>query len=223
MKGTIYCLENAINGKMYIGQTVNLPNRISKYASGHGHAAIGAAILKYGWQHFSIKVIEEIPVEDLDEAEAFWIAFCDTVTPNGYNLKEGGQWGSHSQETRELIRDANLRRVEDGTHNWLGPESNAKRYADGTHNWLVDHPSPRKIKDGTHNFLTDNPGAAACRQAVKDGTHHFITNHPMKNPKTVAQMLRTRRRNKGILDWIDMEDESDEPCQTGRQRLLVAR
>ena len=195
MTGTIYCIENTLDDKMYIGQTVDFERRMYQYATGTCHDGyIRRAIVKHGWKHFSVKVVEEIPVEDLDEAERFWIAFLDTMSPNGYNLRSGGHGGSFSLETRELLRESALRRVDDGTHNLQGE----------------NNPSNRRLEEGTHNFqqegfyerLRDIQNAR-----VADGTHHFVSNNPLKNRETMKRKLRTERKNKGIIDWVDMLEE----------------
>ena len=155
MNGTIYCLENTLTDKMYVGKTERpFEERMREYALGHGHGYIGRAILKYGWKHFSVKVVEEIPVEDLNEAERFWIAFLDTMAPNGYNLREGGDGGKLADSTKELIREANLRQVADRTHNFItnNPASETTR---------------RRLEEGTHNFLAHTQESIAKRQRTK--------------------------------------------------------
>ena len=170
MNGTIYCLENHLTDKMYIGKTVDFKDRMRKYATGHCHkGALRNAILKYGWQHFSVKVVEEIPIEDLDDAERFWIAFLDTKVPNGYNLQDGGEGGKLADSTKELLRESALRRVE----------------------------------DGTHHFVTDNPS----QRCMEEETHHFLTDNPSQNPEIVAKKERNNRKKKGIIDWVDMQQE----------------
>ena len=147
MTGTIYCLENTATDKLYIGKTTRpLHERLAEHKAGRGRArALNAAILKYGWENFALKVIEEIPAEDLDEAEKFWIAFCQTKAPNGYNLTDGGEGLQNpSAETKELIRDAQMRLVEEGTHHWVGNNNPNnichQMIAEGTHNFLTNHP-----------------------------------------------------------------------------------
>ena len=194
MTGTIYCLENHLTDKMYIGQTTDFNDRMRKYATGHCHkGALRNAILKYGWKHFSVKVVEEIPVEDLDEAERFWIAFLDTKAPKGYNLTDGGDGSTgfkHTSETRELLREIALKRVDEGTHHFQ-----------------VDNPATavhrEKLNDGTHNFLVNHPN----ERRLNDGTHNFLVNHPMKDSAIVAKRNRTKRKNRGWLDWVDMLEE----------------
>ncbi|MCA9459902.1 MAG: hypothetical protein KC550_05130 [Nanoarchaeota archaeon] len=57
----------------------------------------------------------------------------------------------------KIARETNRKRVEDRSHNLLGPESNRKRVKNGTHNFLgggIQRESNRKrVKNGTHNFL----------------------------------------------------------------------
>ena len=57
----IYKFENKINGKVYIGQTIQkLSKRISshKYPSGNKYLPIDSAIRKYGIENFSITIID---------------------------------------------------------------------------------------------------------------------------------------------------------------------
>jgi hypothetical protein len=44
---------------------------------------------KYGKEHFFIELIEECPIEKLNEREQYWIAKKDTYH-NGYNATIGG-------------------------------------------------------------------------------------------------------------------------------------
>ena len=199
MNGTIYCLENTLTDKMYIGQTVDFERRMQSYASGNGHGYLNRAITKYGWEHFSVKVVEEIPVEDLNEAERFWIAFLDTMSPKGYNLREGGSGGKIAEATKQLMREAALRRIDEATvpSNFIssnpGPEATRRRLEEGTHHFQ---------SDGYYEKLSET-----LKSQIAERTHHFASNHPLKDPAKVAQMLRTRRKNRGILDWVDMLEE----------------
>ena len=90
--GTIYLIINLINGKKYVGQTrQKLGRRISQHKCGKTKLGIDAAIKKYGWKNnFKVEILEECPVEKLDEREIFWIAELNTKAPNGYNLTDGG-------------------------------------------------------------------------------------------------------------------------------------
>ena len=102
--GVIYKITCLVNGKIYVGKTKQkLSRRIAqhRYDSKKGSIGLGAAIRKYGWENFTVEVLEVCPVEKLDEREIFWIAKLDCKAPNGYNLTDGGEGLSNpSLETR---------------------------------------------------------------------------------------------------------------------------
>ena len=93
--GKIYLISNDINSKLYVGQTIQT---LSKRFNGHccysktdrsNNMYIKRAIHKYGRDKFHIKLLEECPIEKLDEREIYWIAYYDSFK-NGYNLTLGG-------------------------------------------------------------------------------------------------------------------------------------
>ena len=64
--GVIYKITCLITGRPYVGRTrQKLSKRLCKhrYFSKHGRPGIDAAIAKYGWENFSVEIIEVCPVE----------------------------------------------------------------------------------------------------------------------------------------------------------------
>lgn len=67
-EGGIYQLVNLINGKSYVGSTVNLHRRINEYLNPlyidrnlkKGNSQIMNALLKYGYINFGIRILEDI-------------------------------------------------------------------------------------------------------------------------------------------------------------------
>lgn len=94
----IYKSKNKINGKEYIGQTVNsLQKRISvhKASTGKKETYFCHALKKYGFYNFEWEVLEECDSkEELDEMEFHYIKQYNTLRPNGYNLTLGGSTGT---------------------------------------------------------------------------------------------------------------------------------
>lgn len=94
MKKDIYIIKNKNNDKVYIGQTVNPAQRWAQYKSAVLHKPnqqlITKAMNKYGFETFWMEILEP-NVENYDEREQYWIAFYNSVQPNGYNLAPGGQ------------------------------------------------------------------------------------------------------------------------------------
>lgn len=105
LKG-IYIIKNIINGKEYIGQSVNIKRRMCGYNRTAANMAILRAIKKYGIMNFQVYV-EYLPLmttEELGKEEAKRIKECATRTPAGYNVASGGLvnrgWKA-SKEARE--------------------------------------------------------------------------------------------------------------------------
>jgi len=98
MKGFIYIITNKVNGKQYVGQTIqNIKKRFDRHCQYYGSdaeckMAIKLAIHKYGRDNFEIKVLEECDPRLLDKREAYYISLYDTYN-NGYNSTEGGIQG----------------------------------------------------------------------------------------------------------------------------------
>jgi hypothetical protein len=82
------------SGKVYVGQTIQEFNiRIkSHHRKDSGCTAISRAIQKYKDQ-MKYEIIEDnVPQEQLDDREIYWIKELNSLAPNGYNLNTGGQF-----------------------------------------------------------------------------------------------------------------------------------
>lgn len=102
----IYKITNKINGKVYIGQTIQpLKKRWNLHCSKNsGCPALNNAFKKYGKENFTIEQIDHAHSRDeLDNKEIFWIDFYSSLVPNGYNLHTGGLHHKVSEETRKRI------------------------------------------------------------------------------------------------------------------------
>lgn len=107
--GYIYLITNKINGKQYVGQTIcndindrwKKHKRVDKYSLGN---YLYNTYIKYGIENFSFQLICICFDEDCNTYEKEYIKKYNTLSPNGYNLKEGGNNSKHHPETIELIR-----------------------------------------------------------------------------------------------------------------------
>lgn len=97
MNGFIYKITNRVNNKMYIGQTRftvehRFKQHIKNFNIEHRSQPLYNAFAKYGIENFEVSVLEECPIEKLNEREIFWIAKYNTFK-NGYNATLGGKGG----------------------------------------------------------------------------------------------------------------------------------
>ena len=111
MKGIIYKITNKADGRVYIGQTVQLLSRrwlkhkVELRHGKHHNRFLQRAYDKYGEDAFSIEVIEYCAEKDLDTLEREWIKhYSANDRDKGYNLESGGnEKKHHDQETIELL------------------------------------------------------------------------------------------------------------------------
>ena len=115
MRGFIYKVTNTINGKYYIGQTIqNVKERFyqhcaTKCSKAVSNMAIHRAIKKYGKSNFTVEVIEEIDSANLNDRERYWIKYYNSYN-NGYNSTKGGQDGCKSfkdLDVESIIKEYN--------------------------------------------------------------------------------------------------------------------
>lgn len=103
---TIYKLTNKINSKVYIGQTWGtLEKRMRNGANYKNSTYLYGAIKKHGVENFEYTVLATC--EDQETANRLETEFIQQYNSLdhdiGYNLKEGGSNGKHSEETKQKI------------------------------------------------------------------------------------------------------------------------
>lgn len=66
----IYKFTNLINGKIYIGQSVDIDRRLKEHKR-RDEQRIDKAIKKYGFENFNFEIIELCSPDKLDELENY--------------------------------------------------------------------------------------------------------------------------------------------------------
>ena len=102
------------NGKVYIGITSQDVDERWRHGEGYKKQLVYRAILKYGWDAISHQVLlsgmtkEQAELKEME----FISAFKSNNPEYGYNVANGGNcYGTHSEETKRKIAEANTGRI----------------------------------------------------------------------------------------------------------------
>lgn len=174
--GIIYLVTHRESGQQYVGQTIReLEERWRRghvggaaYRRGKERTYIMNAITKHGPEAFIVETLDWAASKaELDQKERFWIAFLDTQTPEGYNIKDGGANGRPH------------------------PDAVAKRAAKLVGRKL--HPSHPFCRKGR---VSNNKGKKMPPEAIEANRAHALTRfasgwkHPMQGRKHTEESRR---------------------------------
>jgi len=101
--GYIYKITNKIDNKIYIGQTIrDVFLRWREHKKQNSNCRyLKAAFEKYGLKNFEFKLICISFDNELDKLENHYIKKYNSLVPNGYNLRHGGNNGKVNEETKK--------------------------------------------------------------------------------------------------------------------------
>ena len=205
--GYIYKIENKLNEKKYIGQTIKpLEKRFSQHKHNYtksyfSQLALYQAFQKYGIDNFSFEQIEEVPNEKLDEREKYWISYYNSYY-DGYNSTLGGratplyEWDIDDiiekyQELKSARKVAEIIGCDHSTIDRILNEAGVKRYTQGQ----------QKSPD---NIVLENSNETKIFPSGKDAALWLIANGYSKsnNPRNVRVYVNEYAQGKKIGTYL---------------------
>lgn len=205
--GYIYKIENKLNEKKYIGQTIkSLEKRFSQHKHNYtksyfSQLALYQAFQKYGIDNFSFEQIEEVPNDKLDEREKYWISYYNSYY-DGYNSTLGGratplyEWDIDDiiekyQELKSARKVAEIIGCDHSTIDRILNEAGVKRYTQGQ----------QKSPD---NIVLENSNETKIFPSSKDAALWLIANGYSKsnNPRNVRVYINEYAQGKKIGTYL---------------------
>ncbi len=126
----IYKITNTINNKLYIGKTINtIEKRFAEHIKQSKitqakKRPLYNAINKYGIENFTIEIVEECDIKEVNEREKYWINYFNTYK-YGYNATLGGD-GTNTLDYEKIIALWNegkniteIAKLVNGTKEWI--------------------------------------------------------------------------------------------------------
>lgn len=189
----IYKITNKITGKCYIGQTTkSLEFRWAGHlTASSGCSALHNAIRKYGKENFSVEEIATYSnLEDLNNAEEYFIDWHNTLAPNGYNLNTGGNNKLASKELRKRMS-----KVQEGNHNKLGfklTDETKQKMSTAKKGKPLSEKHKLALSIATKGRIAWNKGLVGVMPSGKDSPHYGKT---FKHSQEAIEKIRIASLN----------------------------
>lgn len=108
--GIVYKATNLVDGKIYIGQTVQTlwrRRRAHENLSAKPSTYFHRALAKHGFSNFAWEIVDTCESKEvLHTREQHWINQFACMAPAGYNSAEGGKGGAYTEEHKKRISEA---------------------------------------------------------------------------------------------------------------------
>lgn len=201
----IYCIRNLINNKVYIGQSLNVKQRIRQHRSQlnvnkHTNSYLQRSVNKYGLSNFEFTILKECTIEETDKLEKYYIDKYDSMNElYGYNLEGGGNLNkiisdeaknnlskSHigiklSDNTKQKMSDTWKKKFQEG---YVNPMTGKKLTLDQIE-VIRKHSTGRRHSKETIQKISES--------RMGEGNPMYGRHH---SKETIQKILETKRRKK---------------------------
>ena len=208
----IYLHRNKINGKVYIGQTCQKPEK--RWYYGHGYKncpRFYSAIVSYGWSNFEHIILENnLTSDEANEKEQYYIKKYNSQNPDlGYNLTEGGSslseyWKTpehrelQSQNKKLYFKEHPDKKIENDMHLKEIAQTSAKirsekmkeNYANQDGLFHLNESRKKRIKCVETNEIFTSLSEASKKYNISVGN--------------ISSVIHGKRKSAGGYHWIEL-------------------
>lgn len=190
----IYCIINTRDGKVYIGKSKNIYNRILQHKqclqhkSKHENCHLTNAWYKYGDESFVYCVLEYLDVNEdlLRERELYWMQkFNSTDRRCGYNLRM-------DSSTNMIVHEETRKRLSESNSGEKNPNYNNK-WSEEMKQYMSDL-KKQQYRDGIVTVNMD-----AIRKGIANRKQKFI-DHP-ESLQHMKQLLKEKNTRYQIFQY----------------------
>ncbi len=174
----IYQITNMINGKAYVGQSWNIARRFGDYRwGGSCNRHLRSAFTKYGIGAFMFEIIHALPMaisqSTMDSVEQHYIdSMCLLDSKCGYNIRQAGSHGRHSEETRKRISKLHRgKKLSDEHKRHIGEKSKGRFYSAETRAKIgAAHIGMTFSDEALHKMRESHLGKKLSRESIEKRT-----------------------------------------------------
>lgn len=160
----IYKIINKINNKVYIGQSINIKQRLSEHKSKlrgnyHNNYHLQKAWNKYGEDNFTFEIFKICGEDLLDSKEIYWINYYNSINGDyGYNSESGGHKNKHLSELhrQKISKSHKGKKVSDKTKRKISENSKGKKKSEEMKSKLREANLGKKHSEETKQKISKN-------------------------------------------------------------------
>lgn len=202
----IYCIENIVNGKKYVGQSVNIKQRFRAHKSllrngKHNNTHLQNAWNSDGESNFNFYIIEECNKYELDDKEKYYISLYNLTNDNfGYNFESGGSESKNISEVTKKKISLARQNLSDETLEHMS---------------LAQHFIPIYQIDLNGNIVNEWRGArtASKKLGIDQSAIHQCLCHSRRTYKNYIWVFKSEYINFNLYDYVNKNTQSRKVIQ----------
>ena len=195
----IYCYTNKINGKKYVGQSVDFIKRHKQHIRQAYNEnckaydyAFHCAIRKHGIENFEIEILKE-NLQNQDELnywEKFYIVEFDTLANNrkGYNLASGGHNGNaFAGKTDDEMKEIS-KKISESKKGKLCSEETKRKMSESKKGKFIGENNPMYGKKGENSPIYGKQRSEETKRKISESRKGKFTGEKNNNTRKIIQI-----------------------------------